>query len=192
MRILKGLSTTEVSILSLINEEETHGYHLNEKINHRGYRNWTDIAFSSIYAILNRLEKKKLIKSRLDPSHQGPPRKLYRISNTGKTQLLSTFGIYLTEPTHPRNRIDIAVGYIDLLPKPDVIQYLQTYREKIQHQLESLQETRQQQRPIPIGAEFIFDHALIQAKAELEWIDSILKKFQTTKKKVTPNGKNRL
>ena len=94
------LSTAEVSILCLLSEGDNHGYGLNEALEYRGFRNWTDIAFSSIYAILSRLEAKKLIKSKTGEkeSGRGPARKIYSLTKEGFKHLKTLIGSYISVP----------------------------------------------------------------------------------------------
>ncbi|MFX1475437.1 MAG: PadR family transcriptional regulator [Promethearchaeota archaeon] len=172
------LTQAEVAILSLLSEGAAHGYALNEAIEYRGMRSWTDIAFSSIYAILNRLEKEALITSRLDPSAKGPARKIYRLTRKGRTTLLKTIRLYISEPESPKSRINLGAAYIELLPTEDAIQCLEGYRTKLQERMDHIQKVRAQQQPVPFGADIIFDHGLIKGHAELEWIDDVLKQLR--------------
>ncbi|MCK4816659.1 PadR family transcriptional regulator, partial [bacterium] len=171
----------EAAILTLINEGETHGYALNETIEYRGFRNWTDIGFSSIYAILNRLKKKRFITSRLDSSSQGPARKLYKITGKGKRVLLKAIRLYLSEPEPPRARIDIGAAYLNLIPQEEAIRCLETYREKLLNRIKHAKKVREQQQPLPFGAEIIFDHGIVKGSAELRWVESVIRKIKTRK-----------
>ena len=181
MRIPEELTSAEAAILTLINEGETHGYALDETIEHRGFRNWTDIGFSSIYAILNRLKKKGFITSRLDSSSQGPARKLYKITRKGKRVLLKVIRLYLSEPEPPRVRIDIGAAHIDLIPQEEAIRCLETYRKKLQNRIKHVKEVRKQQQPLPFGAEIIFDHGIVKGSAELRWVESVIRGLKSRK-----------
>ena len=50
------MTNAEFAILSLIVEQPRHGYEIEQVIEERGMRNWTEVGFSSIYYILNKLE----------------------------------------------------------------------------------------------------------------------------------------
>ncbi len=52
------LTPAELTVLGLIVEQPRHGYDLEQVIEERGIRQWTDIAFSSIYYVLAKLEKR--------------------------------------------------------------------------------------------------------------------------------------
>lgn len=56
-----GLTQSELTVLGLIIERPRHGYDLEQVIERRGIRQWTDIGFSSIYYLLTKLEKWGLV-----------------------------------------------------------------------------------------------------------------------------------
>ena len=56
-------SLTEELILGILAEQPHHGYQIEKLIVDRGMRKWTDVGFSSIYYVLEKLEKKDLAKS---------------------------------------------------------------------------------------------------------------------------------
>src|SRR3546814_11724527 len=55
------LTPSELTVLGLIVEQPRHGYDLEQVIEERGIRRWTDIGFSSIYYVLAKLEKRGLV-----------------------------------------------------------------------------------------------------------------------------------
>lgn len=81
-QMLKGL--LEGCILELVNQEETYGYELCERLAAFGF---DGISEGSVYPILIRLEKKEWISSILRESPFGPMRKYYRLTNQGRYEL---------------------------------------------------------------------------------------------------------
>lgn len=178
MTTLDQLTQPEIAILSLLSEGEQHGYGLNDAIEERGFRNWTNIGKSSIYWILDRLEKVDLVTSRKDPSTKGPARKLYRLTDKGQTALHQSIKQSLSQPERPRSRVDLGAAYIELLSVEDAIQSLTTYRLLVQERLNLIRQIRKEQEPLPFGAEIIFDHGIIKGKAEIEWVEGILERLK--------------
>ena len=67
------MTNAELAILSLIAERPRHGYDIEQVIEARGMREWTEIGFSSIYYLLKKLEKEGMITSQLkQPGGKGP------------------------------------------------------------------------------------------------------------------------
>jgi DNA-binding PadR family transcriptional regulator len=54
---MKHLTDAELLLLGLVAEMPRHGYELDQVIQQRGMREWTEIGFSSIYFVLGKLEK---------------------------------------------------------------------------------------------------------------------------------------
>jgi len=62
------MTNAELAILGLVAEAPRHGYEIEQLIENRGMRNWTEVGFSSIYYILNKLEQRSLIRSHREPA----------------------------------------------------------------------------------------------------------------------------
>jgi DNA-binding PadR family transcriptional regulator len=59
------MTNAKLAILSLIAEEPRRGYDIEQIIEARGMREWTEIGFSSIYSLLKKLETAGLVEGRL-------------------------------------------------------------------------------------------------------------------------------
>lgn len=81
-QMLKGI--LEGCILKIISKNETYGYEICEKLIEFGFEEVTE---GSVYPILIRLEKKRLIHSVMKASPLGPMRKYYYLTNEGKNEL---------------------------------------------------------------------------------------------------------
>ncbi len=73
-------SLTEELILGILAEHSAHGYNIEKIIEMRGMRKWTDIGFSSIYYVLDKLEKKGLAFSKRT---RGKEKKEFSITKQG-------------------------------------------------------------------------------------------------------------
>ncbi|MHB8064301.1 MAG: PadR family transcriptional regulator [Ruminiclostridium sp.] len=76
--------TLEGCILKVINDNETYGYEISEKLKKHGF---SDICEGTIYPLLIRLEKNGLLDSIKKDSPLGPKRKYYSLSSKGKEEL---------------------------------------------------------------------------------------------------------
>jgi len=174
------LTTAEVSIMCLLSEGDNHGYGLNELIEYRGFRNWTDIAFSSIYAILNRLEKKKLVSRKSDKkeSGKGPSRNIYTLSTKGHKLLLITIRNFISAPSIFSSRVNLGAAYSHLLDVDEAVNCLEHYTISLKEQLRLMNDTQKQQEPLHLGARIVFDRGRIMGEAELKWIKSVIKQLK--------------
>ncbi|WP_312170611.1 PadR family transcriptional regulator [Microbacterium sp.] len=80
--MLKG--TLEGIVLALLAEQPAYGYEITARIRDHGF---TEIAEGTIYALLVRIEQKKLVDVEKVPSEKGPPRKVYSLNPAGTQEL---------------------------------------------------------------------------------------------------------
>lgn len=80
--MLKGV--LEGSILETISRHTTYGYDITQRLRQLGFE---DIVEGTVYTILVRLEKNGLVETEKQPSEVGPPRKFYRLTDKGRTEL---------------------------------------------------------------------------------------------------------
>lgn len=82
-QLLKGIM--EGVILKVIDKEQTYGYEIYQKLQVAGFN---DFAEGSLYPLLLRLEKNKMIKSVKKQSPYGPDRKYYSLTELGTQELI--------------------------------------------------------------------------------------------------------
>ncbi len=80
--MLKGV--LEGCVLEIINRGETYGYEITRQLNALGF---TDVVEGTVYTILVRLEKHKLVDIDKRPSVMGPPRKFFALNDAGREEL---------------------------------------------------------------------------------------------------------
>ncbi len=80
--MLKGV--LEGCVLEIINRKETYGYEITRQLNALGF---TEVVDGTVYTILVRLEKNKLVDIAQKPSDMGPPRKFFALNNAGREEL---------------------------------------------------------------------------------------------------------
>ncbi|MFD0587264.1 PadR family transcriptional regulator [Paenibacillus sp. GCM10027627] len=80
--MLKG--ALEGCVLEIISRKETYGYEITRQLNALGF---TDVVDGTVYTILIRLEKNRLVEIAKKPSDIGPPRKFFALSDAGREEL---------------------------------------------------------------------------------------------------------
>ena len=81
-QLLKGV--LDMCLLSIIRVEPSYGYELVRKLASQGL---SLVSEGSIYPLLSRLQRGGLVDGYLVQSHEGPARKYYRITDTGRETL---------------------------------------------------------------------------------------------------------
>lgn len=82
--MLKGV--LEGIVLEIISRDEIYGYEIVKRLTALGF---TDIAEGTVYALLVRLERNRLVQIVKKPSEIGPPRKFYTLNERGRDELTS-------------------------------------------------------------------------------------------------------
>jgi PadR family transcriptional regulator PadR len=80
--MLKGV--LEGCVLEIISRKETYGYEITRRLNALGF---ADVVEGTVYTILIRLEKSKLVDITKQPSDMGPPRKFFTLNDAGREEL---------------------------------------------------------------------------------------------------------
>ena len=82
--MLKGI--LDGIVLEIISRGEIYGYEIAKKLHAMGFE---ELAEATVYALLLRLEKNKLVHITKKPSEMGPPRKFYTLNERGFEELAS-------------------------------------------------------------------------------------------------------
>lgn len=80
--MLKGV--LEGCVLEIISHEETYGYEIIKRLNALGF---SDVVDGTVYTILVRLERNKLVETKKKKSEMGPPRKFFKLNDAGRQEL---------------------------------------------------------------------------------------------------------
>ena len=79
----------EMILLCLIAKKETYGYEIVDRLQENGFR---EVKEGTLYPLLLRLEKKKLIQATYKPSPLGPSRKYYSLTEEGEEYVAAFYG----------------------------------------------------------------------------------------------------
>lgn len=79
IQLKKGVM--EIVVLSMLRRKDFYGYELVTEISQ-----YIEMSEGTIYPLLNRFKKDGLVDTYLAESHNGPPRKYYRITDAGREE----------------------------------------------------------------------------------------------------------
>ncbi len=169
------MTNAELAILGLIAEKSRHGYEIERVIEARGMRDWTEVGFSSIYYLLNKLEKAGLIESHLEQVEgKGPARKVYQITKGGQEAQKTATLAALSEPGRSYPPFLLGMSNLPGVPKSQVLDALQKYLQALSQRQEQLSENVEQQRPLPGYIDAMFDYSLTLIEAEKVWVEKFI------------------
>jgi len=164
------MTNSELILLSLLAECPRHGYELEHVIEERGMRNWTEIAFSSIYFLLNKLVRDGLATFSTQPAQgRGPAKKVYKATKAGRLALKQGVRAGLANPQPGSRDFMFALSCLPLLAS------------------ELQQHPALTQPGFPPHVKAMFTYSLPLLQAELEWLEQLILEIQNG---VFQNGKN--
>lgn len=164
-------SDADIVLLSLLAEQSRHGYDLDRVIEQRGYRQWTSLAFSSIYYLLKRLSERGLLEP--DEGSQGR-RTVFRVTEAGRRELRQAAGERVLAPAPPSAGVLPALNAYSRLDDPELVTLLVRRAEALLGRLDELRALRAQVDEEHALA--IFDYEILRQEADLAWTRSLVKK----------------
>ena len=172
----KTFTDAELLVLGLVAEKPRHGYKLEQVIEQRGMREWTQIGFSSIYFVLGKLEKSGLVATAKVAGVKA--KKVFTITERGRRALVRQSLSALTDvrPTH--STVLLGMAHWPVLERKDALEALSKRRKTIEVESMRLKKTLSDQQPLPDFVEALFDFSLSQMKSESQWIKRTLENMQ--------------
>jgi len=168
------MSEIELVVLGLINEEPRHGYQIEALIEERGIREWTNIAFSSIYYVLKRLSDAALVTWELKEANRGSAKKVYRISKKGKQVLKESILKTLSSPDFS-NMFLLGLANLPILSPKEATSALNCYKTKQEEKLKELKHKNEAMLPLHVKA--MFSRSITIIEAELAWLSEFIEQI---------------
>ncbi len=143
--------------------------------------------FSSIYPVLQELEKDGLILRQENPSKSNRQRHLYTLSSKGKLALTE----WLAKPAEleqSRNELLLKLFFGDVVPSSISQQHLEDYQKVLKNKKTvylEIQEKLQQEHQEDTGLSYwliTLDYGIRQIEAALDWCENTLKQLKRLKK----------
>jgi DNA-binding PadR family transcriptional regulator len=155
-----------LTLLGLLEREPSHGYDLKRDYD-AFFGRGKQLPFGQVYATLGRLARDGQVTAGDAEPGDGPDRKRYVITDTGR-RVVDT---WLAEPVEPEPHLQTVlfakVTLALMLGKPAAA-YLDTQRAA---HLRRMQELTEVKRTGPLVDVLLADHALFHLEADLRWID---------------------
>jgi len=172
------MTNAELAILSLVVEQPRHGYEIEQVIEERGMRDWTEIAFSSIYYLLKKLEEEGLIEGRLQESTRGPARKVYQATPAGGKAYRAAVLEALAVPCHWYSTLLLGLSGLPGVPLVQAMAALRRYRAALIERRDDVQANWDRQRPLPGFVDALFDYSVTIIQAEITWVEGFIARME--------------
>jgi len=173
------ISDLEASILGLIIEGYSYGYELEKAIDERNMRNWTEIAFSSIYYVLKRLEKQGLIAS-TSKNVNGRSRQVYSVTPEGTQAMNTKVNNLLSEYHSLTDPFDLGLSNLNKITPKEALAALQSYRKSLEthdeYLKQSLAKVKEMRWPFYIHGQL--KRSMKKLAAEKEWVEEFTEEMR--------------
>jgi len=112
--------------LGLLTRGNATGYEIKKQFEEGSYRHFAEASFGSIYPALGRLTTEGLVSVRDEPQDKRPDRKVYSITDAGRTSFVDALMRQIQEDRH-RSAFAFAMLFSHLLPQNRVRALLDGY-----------------------------------------------------------------
>jgi DNA-binding PadR family transcriptional regulator len=188
------ITNKELAVLGLVNETPKYGYQIEQDIEARGMREWTEIGFSSIYYVLNKLEKKGLLTSEIHAEGKRPARRIYRLTPQGVEIFSHSIRERLSNPRPYSGDLDLGLANLPALPLPQVLTAIKEHRDTLAGQISRIKEKweHNSQPGLPDHVHALFDHSTSLMQAEFGWLESYIQQLENKLQELDADGENKI
>ena len=177
---MNTISNAELALLSLLAEKPRHAYDIEQVIEARNIRDWTDLGFSSIYRLLTKLEKRNLLEGKMAPPEgRGPARKIYHLTKEGRRIWQMSALENLANPDRKYSSFLLALDNLCALPKKEALLALRKYL-KDQKNINDHLTTSVKNHPM-INDFYIssfFSYLINQQLSEIKWLEAFIEQYE--------------
>ncbi len=178
------ISNIEAVILGLISQGSNYGYAIEKAIDVSNIREWTEVAFSSIYTILRRMKKDNLITSTRETVN-GRSRNIYILTEKGEEKLIERLSFNLSNKEKVISSFDVTIANLDKISKNNIIEGLKKYEDSINLRIERYYVRRDQidtrivaKYPEKFFLRALCDRHVSMLEAEKEWLAKYLEEIR--------------
>jgi len=117
----------EAALLGLLSIKPMYPYEIEKCVVEQDMRYWTEISLSSIYKVLERLEKKFLVDVNLSVTESNKVKKTYTLTEKGSHELKNHIITIMSELEISIYQIDLALANLHLLTPAEVNSVIDEY-----------------------------------------------------------------
>ncbi|RKS08047.1 PadR family transcriptional regulator [Nocardiopsis sp. Huas11] len=163
------LTPAELTVLGLIIERPRHGYDLEQVIERRGVRQWTDIGFSSIYYLLAKLVKRGLVHVP-DAPDAARSRRVHHATAAGRRAAQEGALALIREPRPLPHPLLVGLANLPLLSEREYADALRARLAQVEERVAAVRAAERAQASSARAAREVFSYSLSLLEAERSWL----------------------
>lgn len=168
------VSKVEVVVLGLLAEEPLYGYGVLGRFRARSMGFWTEVGRASVYQALRRMEADGSITGKAQEGTEGPDRRVFRITRTGRERLHAGLTERVDDLSPYETDAGLAMGFAHLLPVTEGRRAVDARELGVRDLLDAIRTERARtsadRGPGRTVANGMLDRQEALAKAELAWL----------------------
>ncbi|HWQ65821.1 MAG TPA: PadR family transcriptional regulator [Methanospirillum sp.] len=179
----------ETALLGLLSEKPMYPYEIEKKVVEHDMRYWTEISLSSIYKVLEKLEKKFLVDVNLTVTETNKVKKIYTLTEKGDRELKERIVEIMSELEISIFQIDLALANLHILTPAEVNEVMAKYITSIDSRITCYLELEQYliEHECEVGNIHLSRRRQYLIRAEREWAQQFLEEYNA-KKGYTPDS----
>jgi len=169
------MTILEITILGIVTENPSHAYNIEKIITERGIRERTNIGFSTIYAILNKMQESGLLESSFEPQKNLPGRRIYTITPKGRQRFYEEIIKALSQPQRQPSLFETGLTYSKTLRKEDLKEALSLYDTELGRQIQTkVRELTDLQNLADQIKRALLTRPLVLLQTERKWVRELM------------------
>jgi DNA-binding PadR family transcriptional regulator len=176
---MNTISNKEAALLCLLSEKPKHAYEIEQDIKQRDMRYWTEISMSSVYKLLNKLERQELLKSTVNLSKNNVAQKVYALTAKGRKAFKEKVAQLLTTWEPAKHPLDIGLASLWMLDRKEALGLLAAYGEQLEHMLGCYKDLEGflKKDSCPPGNVQLATRRLFLLEGEKKWLAAFIKEL---------------
>ncbi len=189
---INPLTDAELVILSLILEQPQHGYQIEQQITLRNMRAWTDLATSSIYYLLGKLEEKGLIQQipKETENQEKRPKKVYQVTEKGRLRWKESTLQALSTPKTTYTNFLMGLHNLWNIPPAEALEAVESYRDWLEKDLQRQRDELKQLGMSFFPLDVLFDYSFVLGEAELGFLAELITRLENIKENAQSTSEN--
>ncbi|QBD81164.1 PadR family transcriptional regulator [Ktedonosporobacter rubrisoli] len=180
------MSAIRLLILGVLQRQQRpiHGYEIRRELELWSANQWANIAYGSIYSALNKMAQEGLVQQTSpseEPRSKPTARIEYTITPAGQTEFARLLREYWWENKTSVDPFQIALMYMDMLPRDELLLALRNRADLTRANLRSLRYFITLKEGYPEVGRFVLENLGLMAahvETELRWIEQTLEKVE--------------
>lgn len=127
------LSKLATLILGILSEQERNPYEITKMLEYLQTKKWLPLADSTVYATINNLKKRELIKGRVEKTGNLPEKTIYNITPEGEFELQESITGFISEDNYSTTNFYIGILLMHNLSKNEILIKLKKKLERLEN-----------------------------------------------------------